>query len=95
MGKTSAGSAANAACDHMRDWWLGTKEGEFVNMGVISDGNPYGVEAGINFSFPVHIKAGGEWKFVEGLKVEGKALESLKINERDLLEERKIAMSLE
>ena len=39
MKKSSAASAANAACDHMHDWWVGTKPGEFVNMGVITDGN--------------------------------------------------------
>jgi len=25
MGKSSAASAANAACDHVHDWWFGTK----------------------------------------------------------------------
>lgn len=43
MKKSSAGSAAIAICDHMRDWWFGTKEGEFVSMGVISDDNNYGI----------------------------------------------------
>ena len=43
MGKTSAGSAANAACDHMKDWWIGCGEERIVNMGVISDGNHYGI----------------------------------------------------
>ena len=27
MGKSSAASAANAACDHVHDWWYGTKPG--------------------------------------------------------------------
>ena len=37
-GKSSASSAAKAACDHMRDWFLGTKEGEYASMGVYSTG---------------------------------------------------------
>jgi malate dehydrogenase len=41
MKKSSAASAASAACDHMHDWWVGTKPGEFVSMSVISDGNKY------------------------------------------------------
>ena len=43
MGKSSAASAANAACDHVHDWWYGTKPGCHVSMAVTSDGNTYGV----------------------------------------------------
>jgi malate dehydrogenase len=35
MKKSSAASAANAACDHIHDWWVGTKPGEYVSMGVV------------------------------------------------------------
>ncbi|HVK62619.1 MAG TPA: malate dehydrogenase, partial [Bdellovibrionales bacterium] len=37
-GSSSAASAANAAVDHMRDWWQGSK-GEWTTMGVPSDGS--------------------------------------------------------
>ena len=53
MKKSSAASAANAACDHMHDWWVGTREGEIVSMAVISDNNSYGVAPGVTYSFPV------------------------------------------
>ena len=53
MKKSSAASAANAACDHMHDWWVGTREGEIVSMAVISDNNSYGVAPGVIYSFPV------------------------------------------
>jgi len=52
---SSAMSAAKAAGDHMRDWWFGTKPGEWVSMGVVSDGS-YGIPKDIVFSFPVIIK---------------------------------------
>lgn len=52
---SSAMSAAKAAGDHMRDWWFGTKPGEWVSMGVVSDGS-YGIPKDIVFSFPVTIK---------------------------------------
>ena len=39
MGKSSAASAAAAACDHVHDLWFGTTEGTYASMGVISDGN--------------------------------------------------------
>ena len=50
MKKSSVPSAASAACDHMHDWWVGTKQGEYASMGVISDGNSYGVAEGLIYS---------------------------------------------
>lgn len=56
-------SAAKAAGDHMRDWWLGTPEGTSVSMGVISDGS-YGAPADVIFSYPVNIK-NKQWAVVQ------------------------------
>src|SRR5580692_2193545 len=44
-GSSSAASAASAALDHIRTWALGTSEGDWVSMGVPSDGS-YGIPAG-------------------------------------------------
>lgn len=49
---TSAGSAASASCDHIREWMLGSHPNQWCSMGVLSDGS-YGIPKGINFSFPV------------------------------------------
>lgn len=57
---SSAMSAAKAASDHMRDWFAGTKDGEYVSMGVVSDGS-YGTPKDIVYSFPVQIQ-NGQWK---------------------------------
>ncbi|OQX43808.1 MAG: malate dehydrogenase, partial [Candidatus Sedimenticola endophacoides] len=62
-GLSSAASAADAVVDHVRDWALGTPEGDWVSMSVISDGS-YGVAEGIVFSFPVTC-AGGEYRIVQ------------------------------
>lgn len=67
-GASSAASAANAAIDHMRDWVLGTPAGEFTTAAIMSDGQHYGVPAGLCFGFPV-TSDGGDWKVVEGLEV--------------------------
>ena len=67
-GASSAASAANAAIDHMHDWVLGTPAGEFTTAAIMSDGQHYGVPAGLCFGFPV-TSVGGEWKVVEGLEV--------------------------
>ncbi len=66
-GASSAGSAANAAIDHMRDWIKGTPEGDWVSMGVPSDGS-YGVPEGLMSSFPCVVR-NGEWQIVQGLEI--------------------------
>ena len=93
MKKSSAASAANAACDHMHDWWVGTKPGEFVSMGVISDANKYGVADNIIYSFPVVCK-NGEWTVVNGFTHSDSTKTKLKATEEELLEERKMALGI-
>jgi malate dehydrogenase len=66
-GSSSAASAANAAIDHVRDWVLGS-DGEWVTMGVPSDGS-YGIPEGIIYGVPVVAK-GGEYTRVEGLEID-------------------------
>lgn len=67
-GASSAASAANAAIDHMRDWALGTPDGDWVSMSVPSDGS-YGVPEGIISSFPC-TTADGEYSIVSGLDID-------------------------
>ena len=55
MGKSSAASAANAACDHVHDLWFGTKPGKYASFAVLSDGNTYGIPEGIMYSFPCEV----------------------------------------
>ncbi|MEE8603260.1 malate dehydrogenase [Euzebya tangerina] len=64
-GASSAASAASAALDHMRDWALGTPEGDWVSMAVPSDGS-YGVPEGLISSFPC-TTSDGAWSIVQGL----------------------------
>ena len=92
MGKSSAASAANAACDHIHDLWYGTKPGRYASMGVISDGNSYGVPEGIMYSFPTEIAPGGKWKIVDGLKINDFSKDRMEKTAKELLEERKMAL---
>ena len=66
-GLSSAASAANATVEHMRDWALGTPEGDWVSMAVPSDGS-YGVQEGLISSFPCVVKD-GQYEIVQGLEV--------------------------
>ncbi|MFZ5697941.1 MAG: malate dehydrogenase [Pseudomonadota bacterium] len=85
-GASSAASAANAAVDHMRTWALGTAEGDWVSMGVYSDGS-YGIDKGLIYSFPVTCK-GGDWAIVQGLQISEFSRARIKATEKELQEER-------
>ncbi|WP_456514061.1 malate dehydrogenase [Agrococcus sp. UYP33] len=67
-GASSAASAAAATIDHVRDWVLGTADGDWTSMSVISRGE-YGVPEGLVSSFPV-TTADGDWSIVEGLELD-------------------------
>uniref|UniRef100_A0A8C8WA08 Malate dehydrogenase 1 n=3 Tax=Felidae TaxID=9681 RepID=A0A8C8WA08_PANLE len=87
---SSAMSAAKAICDHVRDIWFGTPEGEFVSMGIISDGNPYGIPDDLLYSFPVTIK-NKTWKVVEGLTINDFSREKMDLTAKELAEEKETA----
>jgi malate dehydrogenase len=85
-GTSSAASAAAAAIDHVHDWMLGTPAGNWVSMGVPSDGS-YGIPEGIVYSYPVTCK-GGEYSIVQGLEINDFSREKMQATQRELLEER-------
>ena len=85
-GASSAASAANAACDHMKSWALGTAENDWVSMGVYSDGS-YGIAEGLIYSFPCVCKD-GDWEIVQGLDVNDFSREKMTATEVELTEER-------
>ncbi len=66
-GLSSAASAANAAISHIRDWVLGTPSGDWISMGVPSDGS-YGIPEGVMFGYPVTC-SGGRYEIVKGLEI--------------------------
>jgi len=84
---SSAASAAKAIVDHMRDWIVGTPEGEYVSMGVTSDGNPYGVPEGLIYSFPVTTK-NGTWTIVKDLSIDSFSRSKLEATANELVEEK-------
>ncbi|WP_193164356.1 malate dehydrogenase [Microbulbifer hainanensis] len=85
-GASSAASAANAAIDHMRDWALGTAEGDWTSMGVFSDGS-YGIQEGLIYSFPCTCK-NGDWEIVQGVDINDFSREKMTATEQELAEER-------
>jgi malate dehydrogenase len=85
-GASSAASAANAAIFHIRDWALGTPEGDWTSMGVYSDGS-YGIQEGLIYSFPCVCKD-GDWEIVQGLELNEFSVDKMKATEKELAEER-------
>ena len=85
-GASSAASAANAAIDHMRDWTLGTPDGDWVSMAIPSDGS-YGIPEGIISSFPVTCEA-GEYEIVQGLELDDFSRSRIDASADELVNER-------
>jgi malate dehydrogenase len=85
-GSSSAASAANAAIDHVRDWVSGTPAGDWVSMGVPSDGS-YEIGEGIICGQPCTC-SGGEWSIVEGLDVPDFSRQRIDASATELREER-------
>ena len=91
-GASSAASAANATVDHVRDWVLGTPEGDWVSMSVPSDGS-YGVPEGLISSFPCTVSGGG-YQIVEGLKINDFSRGKIDASVAELIEERDAVRTL-
>jgi malate dehydrogenase len=92
-GASSAASAANAAVDHVHDWVMGTPEGDWVSMGIPSDGS-YGVDEGVIFGFPVTC-SGGAYKIVQGLDLNDFSKSQLDVTVNELQDERATVKQLD
>ena len=91
-GASSAASAANAAIDHVRDWVLGTPDGDWVSAGVVSDGS-YGIPEGIISGFPC-VSRGGAWEIVPGLEIDDFSRTRIDASVAELQEEREAVAAL-
>jgi malate dehydrogenase len=85
-GASSAASAANAAIDHVRDWMLGTRDGDWVSMGIAADGS-YGIPEGVMYGYPATCK-NGEYRIVQGLPVSDFGRARMQATLKELHEER-------
>jgi malate dehydrogenase len=85
-GASSAASAASAAIDHIRNWALGTPDGNWVSMAVPADGS-YGIEPGIIYSFPCVCKE-GDYRIVQDLDIDEFSRGRMDATDAELREER-------
>ena len=91
-GSSSAASAASATIDAARDWLLGSSEGDWVSMAVVSDGS-YGVPEGIVSSFPIVTKD-GDWEIVQGLEIDDFSRAKIDATTGELVDERSAVIDL-
>ena len=85
-GLSSAASAANAAIDHVRDWIHGSRDGDWVTMGIASDGS-YGIAEGVIYGYPVTCR-GGQYQLVKGIEVSEFSRKRMDATLKELHEER-------
>ena len=85
-GASSAASAASAAIDHVRDWFRGSAQGDWVSMGIPSDGS-YGIPEGVIYSYPV-VCRNGHYEIVQGLSVDAFSRSRMDATHKELMEER-------
>jgi malate dehydrogenase len=85
-GASSAASAANAAIDHVRNWIQGTPGGDWVSMGIPSDGS-YGIPAGVIYGYPVTCR-NGTYEIVQGIDISPFSRARMDATHKELIEER-------
>jgi malate dehydrogenase len=91
-GLSSAASAAFAGLSHVRDWINGTPEGNWVSMGIASDGS-YGISEGLIYSYPCVCNGGG-FEIVQGLDISDYSRAKMDATMRELEEERDAVRAL-
>ncbi len=90
-GISSVPSAANAALDHMRDWWQGAKG--WTTMGVPSNGE-YGIPQDVIFGFPTVCNGNGQYEIVKGLEIDEFSKGKIAATLKELEEERDAIKSM-
>jgi len=86
-GMSSAMSAANGAIDHVKSMIRGTPANDWVSMAVVSQGE-YGVPKDMVFGYPCTTDGKGNYKVVEGLKLDAFGQAKFQTTLQELLEEK-------
>jgi malate dehydrogenase len=92
-GKSSALSAAQAACDHARSLYTVTTAADCASLCVISDGS-YGTPEGIISGFPCTTDGAGNWRILQGLPMNDFSQQKAAASWRELVEEREMVRDL-
>lgn len=91
-GLSSAASAGFAGLSHIRDWVNRTPEGDWVSMGIPSDGS-YGIPEGLIYSYPVATED-GQYSIVAGLDIDDYSRGKMDATRKELEDEREAVSDL-
>ena len=105
MQVSSALSAACAIVKHLQDWLLqphitrdvATSDSEMFSMGVLSTGNPYGIQDGLVYSFPmrwVHDSESFSLRIRDDLTLDDETRRMMAVSASELLDEKKEAEAI-
>lgn len=90
---SSSFSAANGAIDHVKSLVRGTASGDWTSAAIVSKGE-YDVPAGLVFGYPCTATGDGNWKVVEGLKLDAFGQEKFKKTLDELRQEQDVVKDL-
>ncbi len=93
-GKSSAASAASAAIDAIKDLIAPTPPGQWFSTAVYSEGNPYGIQDDLVFSYPCRSKGNGQYEIVKGLPWDDFLKKKIRASEQELLEEKDLVSGI-
>lgn len=104
QGAGSAFSAARAIVKHIQDWLgVGDFSEEVFSMGVLSNGNPYGIPDDLVFSFPCRrrsIECGAnalftsDFEIIGDMTIDQESRDRIKLTVDELLQERSDALRI-
>ncbi len=92
-GKSSAASAANAVVDTIISLNKKTPAGESFSLAVLSDGNGYGIQNQLIFSFPCKSNGNGDYEIIKDIAWNDFLKEKILKSEKELIEERELVKS--
>lgn len=93
-GKSSAASAANAAIDSMKSLINPTPAGQSFSCALLSDGNTYGIENGLVFSFPCISQGNGKVSIVKNIPWDDFLKSKIALTQKELMEEKALIADL-
>lgn len=93
---SSALSAAAAISKHLKDWLGPEIPNDSFSMGILSDGNSYGIADGLIYSFPCKRDNSkwGHYTIAPSLPIDANVRTLLEISQIELIEERRDASAL-
>lgn len=89
-GKSSAASAAQALIQAVQDRFNMTSNDTWYSAAISSEGNPYGIDEQLIFSFPCITKQDQSMEIVQGLEFDDFLKAKIAITEKELIEEREL-----